>query len=71
MPALAALLEQLQPLPALRRQRRGTVCEELHTKEWTVGEGEEQSSSDFFSSTCLDVGRAAEKVRTDGVEVAR
>ena len=46
MAALAALLEQLQPLPALRRCRRGEPAQAGKMKEAAAGEGEQLSWSD-------------------------
>ena len=46
MPALAALPEQSQPLPALRRCRRGEPAQAGKTKEAAAGEGEQLSWSD-------------------------
>ena len=71
MPALAALLEQLQPLPALRRCRRGEPARSERLKEWIAGERERISCGQVFHTVCHELAHCVKYVRTDGVEVAQ
>ena len=71
MPPLAALPEQLQPLPALRRRRRSEPARAGKSKEAAAGERERISCRQASYRACHDLARSIGYVRTDGVEVAQ